>query len=248
MNFVSISDVHIKNDNYLSCNKFRQFLKHPKTLSADMVILIGDVFDFLVGGHSQYLQKFSSSINSIIELSKTKKIIYIEGNHDFHLEHLVVQMVRKGLNQKNFQLIKGHTILNDQDKKIYIGHGDELEFDNYGHRLFKAAVGNKLMSKVAKYIPYRLLSKAGENASGASRRLNDYYYSEIDAIKIKAKYHKYVHAISDKMQVDMVICGHSHVQDYYESNNMIYANNGYVPKSSVFIAYDSGKIQFININ
>jgi UDP-2,3-diacylglucosamine hydrolase len=247
MNFVSISDVHIKTDNDLSAVNFRKFLTHPKTNTADVVILLGDIFDFLVGGHHQYLEKFKTTILAIIELSKHKKIIYIEGNHDFHLENLIQEMIKSGLNQKNFELHHSYTIINDASD-IYLGHGDELEIDNYGHRAFKAIVGNRFMAKIAKYIPYKLLSTTGENASSASRRLNDYSYTEVEAERIRNKYHGYAKSISEKLNVKKVVCGHSHVKDQFQTEKLIYVNNGYFPKSKSFISYENGQFQFIEIN
>jgi UDP-2,3-diacylglucosamine hydrolase len=247
MNFVSISDVHIKTDNDLSAVSFRKFLNHPKTYSADVVILLGDIFDFLVGGHHQYIDKFKVTIQAIIELSKSKKIIYIEGNHDFHLKNLVQLMLKEGLYLPNFELHRSYTVIKD-GVDIYLGHGDELEIDNYGHRAFKAFVGNKFMASIAKYIPYNLLNTTGENASGASRRLNDYSYTEEEAERIKIKYHGYAKTISDKLSVSKVVCGHSHVKDLFKLENLTYINNGYFPKSKCFISYESGQFQFIEIS
>lgn len=247
MNFVSISDVHIKTDNDLSAIGFRKFLSHEKTNEADFVVLLGDIFDFLVGGHYQYIDKFNDTIMAIIELSKIKKIIYIEGNHDFHLRNLICEMTKRGLNSRNFELHRSYTVISD-GFEIYLGHGDELETDNYGHRIFKAIVGNRFMAMIAKYIPYKLLSITGENASGASRRLNDYSYTETEATRIKNKYHEYVLGICTKLQIKKIVCGHSHVKDHYKTDKVNYINNGYFPKSKSFVSFEKGDFKFIEIS
>ena len=81
MNIYFVSDVHIKEDNDEASVLFRKFLDEAK--NSDVIVLLGDIFDLVVGGHFDWIEKFPQSFKKISEISKTKKTYFIEGNHDF---------------------------------------------------------------------------------------------------------------------------------------------------------------------
>ena len=54
-----ISDLHIKTSDDDAAKLFVAFCRSKETLDSNKVILLGDIFDFLVGDHSGYTKKYS---------------------------------------------------------------------------------------------------------------------------------------------------------------------------------------------
>ena len=67
------------------------FLRHPEVRESDCIILLGDMFDFMMGEHQEYLNIFEKFFRELKKLlAEGKEIHFFEGNHDFHLEGLFV--------------------------------------------------------------------------------------------------------------------------------------------------------------
>src|SRR5690606_25850253 len=125
-------------------------------------IFLGDIFDLMVGPKYQYLEEFKFFFDKITELAKlNKKIIYIEGNHDFH-----IKPVFEKLNSPNISVVKGAYQIEDSGKKILFEHGDELDFNNSSYKQWKKIYSSKIMELSLKYIfPYRMIRAIGNSAS-----------------------------------------------------------------------------------
>jgi UDP-2,3-diacylglucosamine pyrophosphatase LpxH len=51
----SISDIHIKSPTDKSYALLLDFLNHKEVSDSDGVLLLGDIFDFMMGEHKEYL-------------------------------------------------------------------------------------------------------------------------------------------------------------------------------------------------
>ena len=76
---VSISDVHIREKGDISCQLFLGFLNHEKTNRADVVVLLGDIFDLMVGPYTEYIEKFRSIFDRLDHLAKKKEYLLLSG-------------------------------------------------------------------------------------------------------------------------------------------------------------------------
>ncbi len=252
MRFVAISDVHIKEAGDDAEKLLLAFLNHEKVQNADAVYLIGDIFDLMIGPHSQYFSRFQNFFNQLKSLlEKNKKIYYIEGNHDFHLKKLYDRFFKTHhlLDKKNFQLGQEFKA-EDNGKRIIFCHGDEVEIDNKSYRIFKAIVTSKLVTYYANNLmPYFLIKRIGEGSSKASRKRNLKRYSkDSDLSEIKEKFRLSAEMYRQKNHFDIIVCGHSHVKDLYQSENkFIYVNNGYAQHTQTFILIEDGTVSFENI-
>jgi len=244
-----ISDVHIKRPGDEAEKLLLSFLHNPDVLSSDAIILLGDIFDLMVGPHSQYFARFNTYFKTIKELlENNKKIYYVPGNHDFHLEYLYKKFfnVHKHLDASLFQM-KSEFIMKDAGKTIYMSHGDDIELGNSGQKIFKSIVTGPPLTFVANYLmPYFLITAAGEYSSEKSRKRNINRYSQDqDMTEVKKNFRKSAEVYIANNPYDIIILGHSHVQDHYIFEDKFqYVNNGYAQHTQTYISIDDGNISF----
>ena len=109
-NFV-ISDVHVKwdmkNSEYLK--KFLKIDFQP----TDRIFLLGDIFDLMVGSYTEYETQYEWFFSRIRQItSQGTSVVYIQGNHDFHIEELLIS---NGITVKKKPFVE---IIND--KKVLL--------------------------------------------------------------------------------------------------------------------------------
>lgn len=129
MKFCSISDLHIKYSGDEPSKLFQKFLLSDEVSQADHIYFLGDIFDFMVGGHYGYLKKFDFFFDAIKDLiQKDKKVFYIEGNHDFHLEK-VMNKFKTSLGQQHTCFVHSKTSLIQkyENIRVYFSHGHEVD-------------------------------------------------------------------------------------------------------------------------
>lgn len=253
MKFCTISDVHIKNpDDCPNHRLFLNFLNSKEVTDSDKIFLLGDIFDIMVGNHYEYIESYHSIFSRLIDLSASgKEIYYIEGNHDFHIKALIESFIKKN-NLINFRAFKMPIKLRDesQDKLIYLGHGDEIEIENPSYKIFSFFMRSFIMKFIAdKIFTYNFVISLGQWASRKSRNRNEKKYTRaFNESSIKEKFQKSAEIEHSRSPFDLMICGHSHVKDDYDSvNNFKYINNGYFPIEKSFIYYDEGETRFISL-
>ncbi|WP_084703645.1 UDP-2,3-diacylglucosamine diphosphatase [Bacteriovorax sp. Seq25_V] len=239
MNIYTISDVHIKPDGQ-NVDIMKKFLALPFEQN-DSIYLLGDIFDLMIGPHNEYYKEYDWFFGRIKELlSQGIKVKYFEGNHDFHVEKLFQNVgvkVYKAPLKKSFH-----------DKKILFCHGDEIEIGNPTYKKYKNFITSKPLNFIAnKIMPYSLLNFIGVNASKKSRKRNKSRYGNPqENLKIRDSFRDAAEIASKEYGVEVVICGHSHYMDYFESDTLIYANNGYVPYTQSYIRI-SDKIEILKL-
>ncbi len=244
MKIAIISDVHVKSPGDDSESILLNFFEHGLQLGVTDFVLLGDIFDLMIGPHSQYFHRFSKIFQTIRQiLSKNIKIYYVEGNHDFHLKKMFENFFKTfpELPKKNFQNGQEFTFFVG-GKSIHMCHGDDVEIDNGGYRIYKKIVTSGPLTYYANYLmPYFLIKNIGEYASKQSRKKNNQrYLLEEDFTPIKFKFRKSFDLFHSKNNFDIFVAGHSHVRDIYCSpKGFLYLNNGYAPKSQSFIVLDS---------
>lgn len=249
MKYSIISDVHVKNPGDLGEDLLISFLGNADVQSSDGIFLIGDIFDLMIGPHSQYFARFEryfTLLKTLLENGKT--IYYVEGNHDFHLKKMYQKFfsVHRKLNPENFK-IHHEFIVNDKNKVIHLSHGDDIEIENRKYWMFKKLVTSSPLSIYANYfMPYFLITKVGEASSNASRKRNNERYSkESDLTHVKDKFRRSAEMFFKKQKFDIIVCGHSHVKDLYKSENGFeYVNNGYAQNTKTYISIMDGNISF----
>lgn len=252
MKIVAISDVHIKEPGDNAEKLILEFFHNSTVQSSEHIFLLGDIFDLVIGPHSQYFRRFPVFFHAIADLLKAgKQVYYVEGNHDFHLRRLFDSYfkVYPDVPRKNFHLAP-EFILQNGGKSVHLAHGDDMEIENLGYKIFKTIVTSKPLKFYANYLmPYFLIKNVGETASRISRKRNNKRYSKtVDLKPVEDKFRRSVELFHIKRGFDIYVCGHSHVKDHYISTNGFeYVNNGYAQFTKTFILIEDGKVVFKDI-
>lgn len=249
MKFSAISDVHVKVSGDQAETLLLNFLRDPDVQSSDTIFLLGDIFDLMIGPHSQYFVRFQNYFDELkLLLSKGVKICYVEGNHDFHIHNLYKKFfaVHRELDRSLFMMAP-HFEYTDAGKKIYLCHGDDIELNNPSYKIFKAIVTSPPLRYYANNLmPHFLIKSVGEYSAEKSRRRNNKRYSvESDLTPVRDNFRESAEIFNKKHPVDILVLGHSHVKDLYQSpNGFTYVNNGYAQHTQTYISIQDGNISF----
>lgn len=249
MKFSVISDVHVKESGDQAEILLLKFLRNSDVQSSDIIFLLGDIFDLMIGPHSQYFARFQDYFNEIRKLiSNGKKICYVEGNHDFHIKILYRNFFQAHpeLDSKLFAMAPFFEF-KDANKVMCFCHGDDIELNNSGYKLYKAIVTSPPLSYYAnKLMPHFLIRNIGEYSAEKSRRRNNKRYSlESDLIPVRDNFRKSAEVFHVKKPFQILVCGHSHVKDHYvSSNGFEYVNNGYAQHTKTYISIENGDISY----
>ena len=252
MKFSAISDVHVKKAGDQAEVLLLAFLRNPDVQSSDVIFLLGDIFDLMIGPHSQYFIRYQAYFDEIKKLLKNgKQICYVEGNHDFHLRQLYKKFfqVNSDLDSSLFKLAPYFEFYDNQ-KTIYLAHGDDIELGNPGYKIFKSIVTSFPLRYYANYLmPHFLIKGIGEYSSEKSRKRNNLRYKEeSDLTPVKDNFRLSTETFFKQNPKQVFVLGHSHVKDHFISpNGFEYVNNGYAQHTKTYISIENGDISFKSI-
>lgn len=252
MKIAVISDVHVKVAGDQADQLLLAFLRNDEVKECDHIFLLGDIFDLMIGPHSQYFVRFQSYFDELKKLIKAgKKISYVEGNHDFHIRKLYRKFfdVNTDLDRSLFSIAPFFE-LEDQGKKMVFCHGDDIELGNPSYKIWKGVVTSPPLRYYANYLmPHFLIKSVGEYSSEKSRKRNNKRYSlEADLEPVRINFRKSAEVFYQRHPFQVLVCGHSHVKDYYVSNRGFeYVNNGYAQKSKTYVSIIDGHVSFKDI-
>lgn len=252
MKFAAISDVHIKRAGDPAEELLLAFLRNPDVQSSDIIFLLGDIFDLMIGPHSQYFVRYQAYFDEIKKLIKNgKRICYVEGNHDFHLHELYRKffLINSDLDASLFSMAPAFEFDN-AGKKVYLAHGDDIELNNPSYKLFKAIVTSVPLRYYANYLmPHFLIKGIGEYSASMSRKRNNKRYkAESDLTPVKDNFRLSAEVFFKKHPCQVIVLGHSHVKDHYASpSGFEYVNNGYAQHTKTYISIVDGDISFKSV-
>lgn len=241
MKICFISDVHIKTSQDPIYKKLLEAIQSSDFENSDKLFFLGDIFDLMAGYHKEYLYEFSEFFEVVKRyLDQGKEVWFFEGNHDVHLQKLL----NKAWGKLNFKVLQKPEILNHNGKRFYISHGDELDYTDVSYQRYKKFIFSKPLKYFANYImPYSILEYIGRRASIKSRAEGK---KKFNFEKNKQKFRDLA---SEVEGFDYIICGHTHIKDFFELNSeTVYINLGWFPKDLSYLLYDNGSFEFKDLN
>ncbi len=236
MKYAFISDLHIKQADDEAAEILKRFLRHEKTLESDNVILLGDIFDLLVGNHRAYIKQYDFFFKGIVDLLNTgKKVVYIEGNHDFHFKRVLLRYLKKNTEfHKNFEYLKTGRVIDIKGEKYLYCHGYEVDYYNkyfkrwyriYSSPFFDFFISNILSWSFIQWVG----SWASQNSKNRGKKAFDYE-------KMKEKYLAGAKVLIEERKLKGVIAGHTHVEEFHKyENGTAYYNCGFPLKHRHFL-------------
>ena len=197
-----ISDAHLgaeeKEKEKIKEQKLVSFLDKLKE-DSECLYILGDMFEFwfeyknlIPKDHFAVLGKLRSLVDSGIKVS------YVVGNHDFWLGDFLTKQI-------GIEIFKDPIEVNHQGKRIFLAHGDGLAKKDFGYRILKKILRNRVNIFLYRQLPPDVscpLAKfvAGKSRTQADRREGSYLedYRNFAQEKIKQGF-------------DAVILAHTHI-------------------------------------
>lgn len=248
MKIISISDIHIKNNNDEAHLSMLKILRSQHVKNADKLILLGDIFDLMIGPYHEYLIDFNDffeEINNVLEYGID--VVYVEGNHDFLIEELINSFNKKYRQGALNKLKHVHKLVElfDGDNILVYEHGDHFELGNWTYKLYTKFIRSRFCKLLSEnFFEHKHIKAIGDWASSKSRKRNTKKYQKNESTYVRDKFRKSAEMFYTKKKFTHLIAGHSHCLDHYVSKEFEYANNGYFLNEKKFIIYENGTISF----
>lgn len=204
-----LSDIHLSGPDEPDAGVLLGFLESIGTrIRATHLFLLGDIFDFWLGGHRFFIRRFSPIVEHLRRIAASGvDVHYFEGNHDLYLRDFWQDQlgVRVHEQARLFQL---------GDLRVRVEHGDLVDPTDRGYRFLRRLLRTNIVRHASRGLPGGLLARIGKLASRASRR----YTSERKTIsdeRARNNVRRHAERAVREKPFDLIITGHVHVRDDY---------------------------------
>jgi len=225
MKIIFFSDTHLDRTDKRKAKVVETFLREL-CADADMVFILGDLFEFYHGYGNYIYPWFGGIADALKELTRSGITVrLLEGNHEFGMGTF-------------FESYTGVTSgegmsLDVEGKRVFVSHGDEL-----AGGLVRIVLKSRLAALVMDILGPRLTWAVAMGARVfLSKKKKGHNPRVRDIFRVYAK------KIADD-GFDAVILAHSHMPDYVEFNSgqkkAVYLNTGDLLKHSTYVLYESG--------
>jgi UDP-2,3-diacylglucosamine pyrophosphatase LpxH len=188
-----------------------------------MLVLNGDIIDIWNFSKSYFPGSHMNVLRQILKMSNQgTKVVYITGNHD--------EALRKysDTNLGNIELVD-KLILELDEKKIWIFHGDVFDSSTRGYAKIIAKLGGKgydLLILINTFLNW-LLVLVGKEKRSFSKMIKD---SVKKAVAFVSNFETTAAEIAIEKKYSYVVCGHIHKPQMKEIQNehgkVMYLNSG----------------------
>jgi UDP-2,3-diacylglucosamine pyrophosphatase LpxH len=229
-----ISDVHLGS----GYTRVKGLLETIHRYDFKELILCGDILDFW---RMRYKIKwhgdaYAELIEDVLEIAKTKRVIYIPGNHDEYLRQFVGQKVF------------GMFILNQYiaDDTLFI-HGDQFDNLSEDQKVFYY-IGDFAYNAVQRTNhllkwPLSVVLRDPFAVSKVIKRVGKRVFSHLNGFYDNAA--EYTH----EQSCGRVVCGHTHISEKktLDKHGIVYYNCGdWVESGTAIIQYSTGCLEIID--
>lgn len=175
VDYLTISDVHLHNMAGLSGKRMLAFIGFLEASSVEGLVLVGDIFDFILGSSKYFHRKFDALGAALTRLSQSgKRVVFIEGNHEFAFSSMPWQGVEV-VPGKDFsvQTLSG--------LRLKFTHGDQI-YAPAAYRYFRKVVRSQLFLFLSSLVPGILMDRIAVRGAKASRAQDQYRQMEHEKI------------------------------------------------------------------
>ncbi|MBI5598774.1 MAG: UDP-2,3-diacylglucosamine diphosphatase [Deltaproteobacteria bacterium] len=230
MKIVFIADAHIKGLDDPAQKTLCGFLEN---LSADRLVIMGDLFDFWAGFNDVLFREYSPLLSALSQLRKRGiEITYLEGNHDFSMGDLFTGSL-------GVKLYPDSAELTLNGKKAFLSHGDMVD-RTLTYALWRGFLRSFLFKALAAILPAAFVWKTARALSRKSRASGEKYRGIENHLKAFAR-----EKIGEGYEA--VVLAHSHIPalDIIETNGKkgVYVNPGSWTAGRNYIVYENGEFR-----
>ncbi|MDD2732410.1 MAG: UDP-2,3-diacylglucosamine diphosphatase [Desulfuromonadaceae bacterium] len=146
MRAIFIADAHLASPEALNFRLLLRFLGELEG-KLDTLYIVGDLFDFWLGFPSHPFIQYDEVLDALDRLVlRGCKLVYFEGNHDFHLGDIFSQRLHA-------EIHSGPSIETVQGKRLYICHGDQINREDHGYLLLRFLLRMSIVAAGVKHFP-----------------------------------------------------------------------------------------------
>lgn len=175
------------------------------------IFLLGDIFHYWVNDERFIHERYHSFLNRLKQLAHQGiELFFLEGNRDF----FAVPYLE---NEPWIDVLLNPTLLDLHGRAIYIGHGDELCWNDWQYQLYKAVIRSKPLRYLAEQLPVSVKLSAIKRMERASKSFIAGKKPETLTVPERA-YQAVIHT-----GIDVIVHGHLHetYQRVIETNGRI---------------------------
>ena len=226
-----ISDAHLgaeeKEKEKIKEEKLVSFLEKIKA-DAEFLYVLGDMFEFwfeyrhvIPKDHFKVLSQLKNLVDSGMKVS------YVAGNHDFWLGDFLSEQI-------GIKIFKDPIEVAHQGKRIFIAHGDGLAKWDFGYRILKKILRNRVNIFLYRQIPPDISYPLAKFVAGKSRGMNRTVHTRAQADRRESSYlEDYRNFAYEKIRqgFDAVILAHTHLPTLENLGD----NSGNSPKGGIYL-------------
>lgn len=208
-------------------NVFLADLHHPGGASGEIeqllaeipgntrrIFLLGDIFQFWVDDSAFMEEKYASFLARLKAWAEEGiQLFFLEGNRDFLASHYFD-------NEPWIDVLANPTVIDLGGRAVYIGHGDELCWNDWAYQTYKTFIRSRLARLLAGWLPRRLHRRIAQRMEKASGVLVAGKKESVLAVPHRA----YESVISSG--IDVIV--HGHVHQTYQREYTVNGRTGQV--------------------
>ena len=205
-----LSDIHLKSLDQPEARVLLGLLEDigPR-IRATHLFLVGDIFDFWLGGHAYFVRKFSPIVDHLRRIvADGVEVHYFEGNHDLYLRDF-------WHNQLGIRVHVQACLFELGNLWVRVEHGDLLDPADRGYRFLRRLLRTPVIEYAGSRLPGSLLARIGRSASRTSRRYTSQHKTISDE-RARATVRSHAERAIHEEPFDLIITGHVHVRDEHE--------------------------------
>jgi UDP-2,3-diacylglucosamine hydrolase len=163
MRAVFLADAHLRRPDDANYRALLAFLAEQEGRT-DLLVLLGDICEFLVGYPGRVFPPYLPLFEALAGLQRGgTRLIWVEGNHDFHLEPCF---------RYRFpcRVLPDGGVLELDGRQVLLTHGDLANPADRGYRLLRAVLRSLPLRLLIRALPPALTWRVASRFSHASRR------------------------------------------------------------------------------
>ena len=176
-----IADLHLTQVEIDKVELFDQFCTEHAS-QVDQLFILGDLFNTWIGDDIS-LNTYQSIVTILTKLTKTTQVFVMAGNRDFLLSNTFEK-------ETGCKIIKEPYLLNHDEKKYLLIHGDSLCTDDVDYQKLKKVLRNPIIQFIFLQLPKnlrfkltgQLRKKSIEAQSYKSEKIMDVNQSAVDEL------------------------------------------------------------------
>lgn len=180
----------------------RFFLEIPDSVQS--IFLLGDIFDYWVNDPDFIEERYGAFLQLLRKMAAGGiDIFFVEGNRDFLASHYFED-------EPWIHVLPNPSIIDIDGRTAYIGHGDELCWNDYMYQAYKAVIRSRIVRAIADHLPghwkQRIAARMAEKSTQLTRK------STRSALRVPPRAYRYM------IRTGMDVIIHGHLHDTYQRN------------------------------